>query len=410
MTVFPPLIPRSRTFSPGIYPYTATGSWNGQQVRVMTSNAVFGSVVRLSFLGITEAQMLSVYAHYVQQIGGFNSFTLPDDVWSGVSSAGDYIDTGNQWRYLEPPTVEDLPCGGHNLELVFESVTSQAASTAGMERTIMLSLAAGAAAAANGMTGTITLGLQADGVVTASTGLSEIITITLTSGTATGTGEAHGLTRTIQCILTPGVAEDEGAVSGLASTVAVSLAGGAASGNNADVLGMTSTITVSLMAGAATGRIARRYWRMDTFANTTLNADALDLTEIKFWSGATQLTGITATANFTTTNVNGTFTTSGQPANIADGTVGTTNRSYRTSWNATYRATAAINFDFGSAVSLTHVEVFSLYAQPRFPASFKLSSSSTNGSGYVDVATVTVGTSFSLVTTDVYTSGKVAIP
>jgi hypothetical protein len=145
---------------------------------------------------------------------------------------------------------------------------------------------------------------------------------------------------------------------------------------------------------------AFRYWRMDGWASTTLNGDTLDLSEIRFWAGATQLQGISVSASFVPTG--------GTISLLANEDTSTNSRVYRSSW-ASLRPTAWMEFDFASPVVLTDMQIFSLYTQPRFPASFFLSKSATAGSGFVTHGTVTVGTSFTSLGSNVYSSAKVAV-
>lgn len=154
--------------------------------------------------------------------------------------------------------------------------------------------------------------------------------------------------------------------------------------------------TLSRVQGAS-----YRYWRMDAFASTALNSDSFDLTEIRFWDAGTLVSsGITATSNLSYT--------SGSAAGTVDGITNDSNRVLVQSWAAA-RNTARLDFDFGQSRQITHIEIRSLYAQPRFPASFNLSGSTTDGSNYGRVATVTVGTSFSSIGTNVWSSGQVAV-
>jgi len=148
----------------------------------------------------------------------------------------------------------------------------------------------------------------------------------------------------------------------------------------------------------------QRYWRMDSFATNTLDGTSLDLTEIKFWAGDSLFLGITASSNLT-------WAFGGSSSTLTDGVSSTSNRALiNGTWNSTEVFTARIDFDFGQPRRPSHIEVHSLYGPPRFPQSFRLSASSVNGSGYVTVATLTVGTSFTALGGNVFTTGLVAIP
>lgn len=149
-------------------------------------------------------------------------------------------------------------------------------------------------------------------------------------------------------------------------------------------------------AGAGAGY---RYWRLANFADTSLNSDTIDLGEIEVYDGETKHTGITCTTNF--------GWTSGEDSYLVDGIANTTVRAYNASWGGNY-VTGTITLDLGSPKPVTHIKIYSLYSQPRFPASFDLLRSADN-STYTTVATVTVGTSFTDLGGSVYSSAKVAI-
>jgi hypothetical protein len=58
--IFPSLTPSSRTFTPGRHPHSEIPTLNGLQTRVRTSNVILEQRLRLTFIGLTEAQMLSI--------------------------------------------------------------------------------------------------------------------------------------------------------------------------------------------------------------------------------------------------------------------------------------------------------------------------------------------------------------
>ena len=186
MATFPTLTPSSRTYTPGEYPHSPFAGMNGKQNRTRHSNVMLSSQLRLGFIALTEAEMLSILSHYQGQQGSFTSFTLPSAVWSGVSSATDYQLTNYGWRYIEPPTVEDMMCGGHNVELVLETVPPEGTALAGLASIVTFTLTAGRAAAANGLQRTATISFSPGVVTTTADGLAATITLSLEAGTASG--------------------------------------------------------------------------------------------------------------------------------------------------------------------------------------------------------------------------------
>jgi hypothetical protein len=146
-----------------------------------------------------------------------------------------------------------------------------------------------------------------------------------------------------------------------------------------------------------------RYYRFANFANTSLNNNTIDFGEIELYDGDIKHTGITCTTSFSLS--------SGSASNIVDGISGTgstseATRAFFSSWSSV-QATATISFDLGSTKRVTHVRIYSLFAQPRFPASFALQGS-TDGTVYSTLATVTVG-AFTLVSGSIYGSAKVSV-
>ena len=166
MATFPTLIPTTRTFTPGEYPHTPFTTYNGFQNRVRHSNVMLSSSVRLSFIALSEVDMLSILNHYQGQIGGFDSFLLPSSIWSGVTTISDYELTDYRWRYTEAPTVDDAYCSLYNVELALETVPPDGAVVNGIDIPIIISLAAGAAVTTNGLQQSITVTL-AGGAATA---------------------------------------------------------------------------------------------------------------------------------------------------------------------------------------------------------------------------------------------------
>jgi hypothetical protein len=184
MANFPTLIPVTRVYTPGEYPHTPFAGWSGKENRVRHSNVMLASQLRLSFVALTEAQLLEIISHYQGQLGSYLSFDLPSAAWAGVSSAADYELINYSWRYSEPPTVEDVPCDLYNVDLVLESVSKEGITLNGITAFIRVTFAPGIAAAANGINATITASLSA-GKFTVP-GAAVTVTVSLAPGGATG--------------------------------------------------------------------------------------------------------------------------------------------------------------------------------------------------------------------------------
>jgi hypothetical protein len=103
------------------------------------------SSLRIGFIGLTDAQASDVIDHYNGQVGTYVIFDLPADVWSGTSDFNDYTLSGYFWRYAAPPSIEDLPCGRHNIDIQLESVTPQSNVAAGRQYSARITWTAGTA-------------------------------------------------------------------------------------------------------------------------------------------------------------------------------------------------------------------------------------------------------------------------
>lgn len=144
MAAFPTMTPSSRTFTPGEYPHAPYSGMNGKQATVRNSTVMLSSQLRLSFVALTEAEMLSILSHYQGQKGRYLSFAVPADLFSGATAA-DYALTGYAWRYIEPPMVEDYGEQRHTVTVTLESVPGEGATAGGLYQQVYLSLSAGAA-------------------------------------------------------------------------------------------------------------------------------------------------------------------------------------------------------------------------------------------------------------------------
>jgi hypothetical protein len=172
MATFPSLTPATRAFTPGEYPHTPFTTYNGLQNRVRHSNVMLSSSVRLSFIALAEADMLSILSHYQGQFGSFESFTLPSSIWSGVTTISDYQLTDYRWRYTESPAVDDAYCGLYNVELALETVPPEGKFASGAELAVIITLDFGSA--------------------TSTSGLQQSITITLAGGAASVVADGGG--------------------------------------------------------------------------------------------------------------------------------------------------------------------------------------------------------------------------
>lgn len=165
MATFPALAPSTRAFTPGGYPHTPFTSMSGEQSRVRHSTAVLASRLELTYVRLSQDDRQAIEIHYHGQQGEFVPFTLSPQVFSGFVPTD--VDPAGQWRYAEPPEVEDhcgptatvkvvlvsVPGGAPGAQagpVVVSILAGQPANVLpGAARTITITFSAGAASATN---------------------------------------------------------------------------------------------------------------------------------------------------------------------------------------------------------------------------------------------------------------------
>jgi hypothetical protein len=173
--------------------------------------------------------MLDVWNHYNGRRGEFRSFDLPAEVAS-YGSITDYVPGNYLWRYAGPGSVEDLPCGGHNVSLTLETVPPIAASVVGADLFLRLRLSAGVAAGgeyAPGINETITLSVAGGDAFVALNGIAEAIQIGIVTGTAAGDMYVSGIGWPLFLTLNSGAGYNAGRP-GIDEAIDLVLVGGAA--------------------------------------------------------------------------------------------------------------------------------------------------------------------------------------
>jgi hypothetical protein len=189
MAVFPTLTPSNRTFTPGRHPHSEIPTLNGLQIRVMTSNVIVEQQLRLTFVALTEAQMLSIRSHYIGQQGRFLSFDIPSSLLSGMTTPAYFTPTGYSWIYGSAPQVEDIP-GTQRYTVSVELITvpPEGANINGAEFTISIALAAGIASVSGDATGaalTVTASIESGAAEGYSAdGFSLTVSVTLAAGSS----------------------------------------------------------------------------------------------------------------------------------------------------------------------------------------------------------------------------------
>ena len=116
---FPPLCPKSRSFSPGIYPTKRFTSISGAGVTRLYGTLPSAAVLTLEFL-VTDTELQSVFECWHGAKGDAYSIDLPKNVFAGVRKSLFYKSA--EWRWAEAPQVTSVIKGCSTLRTKFVTV------------------------------------------------------------------------------------------------------------------------------------------------------------------------------------------------------------------------------------------------------------------------------------------------
>ena len=111
---FPKIKPSRRSFSMGDYPNKTYTSLSGVVFRRAFGNVQTGYSLDLEFKNINDSTAENIVTHYGNADGTFSSFTLPNEVFAGMSTGlRDEIKAPSsvKWRYAAPPEVSSVYVG-----------------------------------------------------------------------------------------------------------------------------------------------------------------------------------------------------------------------------------------------------------------------------------------------------------
>jgi hypothetical protein len=120
MATFPAIRPTRRSFTFGEYPVKAYRALSGKVVRRSFGSKPYGHLLELMFEGIDDNVVNQLFDHYNIQQGVTIGFTLPDEVFSGISSelrGKLQAPSSIEWIYAETPTVESIYSGRSNVTI-----------------------------------------------------------------------------------------------------------------------------------------------------------------------------------------------------------------------------------------------------------------------------------------------------
>lgn len=108
---FPGIKPAERSFRLGQYPVKSYRALSGATVKRAFGNRAYGYELQLSFNNITDAVTSQLIDHYNATSGGFERFTLPAELFVGMSATlASKIQSPTQikWEYTNPPEVKSV--------------------------------------------------------------------------------------------------------------------------------------------------------------------------------------------------------------------------------------------------------------------------------------------------------------
>jgi hypothetical protein len=111
---FPRIKPTTRAFKLGTFPVKTYRALSGATVKRAFGSRPSGFELQLGFDNIPDATTEQLLAHYNGSSGGFDRFTLPADVFAGMTTTlRGYIQapTSIRWEYAGPPEVQSVYTG-----------------------------------------------------------------------------------------------------------------------------------------------------------------------------------------------------------------------------------------------------------------------------------------------------------
>jgi hypothetical protein len=108
---FPGIKPAERSFRLGQYPVKTYRALSGATVKRAFGNRAYGYELQLSFNNISDAVTAQLIDHYDATKGGFERFTLPAELFVGMSATlASKIQSPTQikWEYVNSPEVKSV--------------------------------------------------------------------------------------------------------------------------------------------------------------------------------------------------------------------------------------------------------------------------------------------------------------
>jgi len=111
---FPPIKPSNRSFRLGNLPVKVYRALSGATTKRAFGNRATGYELKLDYDNISDSITAQLLAHYNGSNGTFERFTLPADLFAGMSDTlRSYIQSpaSIMWEYAAPPEVQSVYVG-----------------------------------------------------------------------------------------------------------------------------------------------------------------------------------------------------------------------------------------------------------------------------------------------------------
>ena len=121
---FPTIDPTSRTFTPGTFPQTIFEAQNGATTVIRYGNTAVNAKLSLTFANITDGQVETILAHYVNVNSDWDFVTFTNarglkGMGTGLQNRTQGQPDGLRWRYMEPPQVTSVQSGVSTVQCKF---------------------------------------------------------------------------------------------------------------------------------------------------------------------------------------------------------------------------------------------------------------------------------------------------
>lgn len=119
---FPGIKPSSRSFKLGQYPVKVYRAASGATVKRAFGNRAYGYELQVAFENITDAVAAQIIDHYNNTQGGFERFTLPAELFAGMTATlTSKIQSPEliRWEYAGAPELQSAIVGRSSVTLSF---------------------------------------------------------------------------------------------------------------------------------------------------------------------------------------------------------------------------------------------------------------------------------------------------